>query len=115
MALGLVVCSAVDACCQHGLHRGRHLNGRQRLRQPMTPGLTHRHPGLHQGAHALLQEERVALGALDEQGFERRPAGVIPQQGMQERIGASRWQRVQSQVRVGRLAGPSRADTPAGN
>jgi hypothetical protein len=71
----------VDTCCQHGLHRGRHLNGRQRLRQVVCPGRAHQHPSLHQRAHALFQEEGVALGTRNQELFERRQAGVIPQQG----------------------------------
>ena len=97
----------VDARGQDRLHRGRHLDGRQRLRQAVGPRLAHQPLRFHQGVHALLQEERVALGALDQQGFERRQAGVIPQQGMQERLGAGRWQRVQPQLRVGGLVAPA--------
>jgi hypothetical protein len=44
----------VNAGRQHGLHRGRHLNRRQRLRQAIHPGLTHQHPGLYQSTHAFL-------------------------------------------------------------
>jgi hypothetical protein len=54
---------AVDACRQHRLHCGRHLNGRHGLRQAIGPRRADQHPGLHQGAHALLQKEGIALGA----------------------------------------------------
>ena len=62
---------AVDARRQDGLHRGRHLNRRQRLGQAVGTRLPYQHPGLHQGAHALLQEEGVAPGARDQQLLER--------------------------------------------
>jgi hypothetical protein len=60
----------VDACRQHRLHRGWYLNGRQRLRQAVGPRSAHQHPGLHQGAHALLQKEGIALGARNQELLE---------------------------------------------
>ena len=74
----------VDARRQHRLHRRRHLNGRQRLCQAVCPRFAHQHPGLHQGADALLQEEGVALGARNQERLERCQAGVVAQQGLQE-------------------------------
>ena len=68
----------VDARRQHRLHRGRHLNGWQRLRQVVGPWFAHQHPGLHQGAHALLQEEGVALGARNQELLEGHQAGSSP-------------------------------------
>ncbi len=97
----------VDAGGQHRLHRGRHLNGRQRLRQAVGPGFAHQHPGLHQGAHALLQKEGVALGARNQELLEGRQAGIVPQQGLQELVSAGRRQRVEPQLRVVRLAAPA--------
>ena len=97
----------VDACRQHRLHRGRHLNGRQRLRQAVGPRLAHQHPGLHQGAHALLQKEGVALGARNQELLEGCQAGIIAQQGLQELVSAGRGQRVEPQLRVVRLAAPA--------
>ena len=40
---------------------------RQRPRQPVGAALAGEHPGLDQRAHALLEEERVALGPLDQE------------------------------------------------
>ena len=37
------------------------------LRQPVGAALADQRPGLHQRPHALLQEERVALGPRDQQ------------------------------------------------
>ena len=64
-------------------------------------------PGLHQRPHALLQEEGIALGALDQELLERRQAGVVPQQGLEEFVGARRRQRVEPQLRVVGLAAPA--------
>ena len=77
------------------------------LRQAIRPRLADQHPGLHQGAHALFQEEGIALGARNQELLERRQAGVIPQQGLQELVGAHRRQRVEPQLRVVGLAAPA--------
>ena len=77
----------VDARRQHRLHRGRHLDTRERLGQAVGPLAADQHLRFHQGAHTLLQEERVALGALDQALLERREAGVVPQQGVDECLG----------------------------
>ena len=97
----------VDACRQYRLHRRRHLDGRQGVRQPIGARLTHQHPGLHQGAHALFQEKGIALGARDEQLLERRQAGVRPQQGVEDRLGARRGQRIEPQLRIVGLTAPA--------
>ena len=80
---------------------------RQRLRQAIGPRLAHQHPGLHQGAHALLQKEGIALGARDQELLERHQAGVVPQQGLQELVGTGGRQRVEPQLRVVGLAAPA--------
>ena len=77
------------------------------LRQAIGPRLAHQHPGLHQGAHALLQKEGIALGARDQELLERRQAGVVPQQGLQELVGTRRGQRVEPELRVVGLAAPA--------
>ena len=52
----------VDACRQDRLHRGRHLKGRERLRQAVGPGLAHQLPErqgrLHRALRQLLQRLR---------------------------------------------------------
>jgi hypothetical protein len=58
------------------------------------------HAGLHQGPHALLQEEGVALGAHDLQGLERCQATVLPQECLEHLVRAGRRQRVESQLGV---------------
>ena len=97
----------VDARRQHRLHRGRHLNARQGLRQAIGARRADQHPGLHQGAHALLQEEGVALGARDQERCERCQTGVIPQQRLQQFLGTRRRQRVEPELGVVGLAPPA--------
>jgi len=71
------------------------------------PTLALQYPGLHQCAHALLQEEGIALSTRNEQVCERLQAGVVPEQDVQELVGAQRRQRVQPQLRVIGLATPA--------
>ena len=77
------------------------------LRQPIGARLAHQHPGLHQGAHALFQEKRIALRARDQQPLERRQAGVLPQQGVEDGLGARWRQRIEPQLRIVGLAAPA--------
>src|SRR5262249_46899095 len=71
---------------------------------PPRPG---KHPGLGQGGHPLSQEEGVALGACNQQLFERFQAGGGPQEGLQELVGPRRRQWIQPQLRVVGLAAPA--------
>ena len=89
------------------LHRGRHLHGGERLRQTIGPRLADQHPGLHQGAHTLLQKEGIALRAGDQEPGEGRQAGVVPQQGLEEFVGARSGQRIEPQLRVGGFTAPA--------
>ena len=77
------------------------------LRQAIGPELPDQYPRLHQGAHALLQKEGIALGARDQELFERREAGVVPQQRLKNGVGARRRQRIEPQLRVVGLAAPA--------
>jgi hypothetical protein len=72
----------VDTRRQHGLHGGGDLDTRQSPPQAIGPALADEHPRLGQGAHALLQEEGIALGARNEQVGERFQTRVVPQQGL---------------------------------
>jgi hypothetical protein len=56
----------IDAGRQHCLHRGRHLDARERLRQAIGTWGAHQDAMFHQRPHALLQKEGVALGACDQ-------------------------------------------------
>jgi hypothetical protein len=98
---------AVDASRQNRLHSRRHLNGRQRRRHAIGPRLAHQGPGLHQRPHALLQEEGIALGALDQELGERAQAGVVPHEVLEEGVGTRRRQGIQPHLRVIGLAPPA--------
>src|SRR6266852_4098380 len=63
--------------------------------------------GLHQGPHALLQEEGVALGLLDEKLLERLEPAVGTQEGLEEVLGALGAQGVKPELRVVGLAPPA--------
>ena len=94
--------AASTACTVAG-----HLNGRQGLRQAIGPRLAHQHAGLHQRAHALLQEEGIAFGARDQELRERCQAGIVPKQGL-EHLGGTGWrQRVEAELRVVGLTAPA--------
>jgi hypothetical protein len=67
---------AINTRRQHRLHCGRHLDGRQGLRQTIGAGCAHQHACFDQGTHAFLQEERIPLRALNQEPFQRRQTGV---------------------------------------
>ena len=91
---------AVDAGRQDGLHRGGDLQALEGLCQAIGAALADQHPGFHQGPDALFQEKGVALGALDQEPLERHQAGVVPQQGLQQFLGARGGQGVEPELRV---------------
>src|SRR5437879_1229073 len=91
---------AVNTCHQDGLHRGWYLNRWERLSQAVGAQCPHQHLSLHQGTHALLQKEWVALGAGDQESRKRLYTRIIPQQGGEQLLGTGRWQRVESELCV---------------
>ena len=97
----------VDAGGQHGLHRGRHLNARESLRQAIRPALADQGLGLGQGPDALLQKEGVPLGPLDQALLERLEAGVAPEEGLEQFLGTGRWQGVEPELGVVGLVPPA--------
>jgi hypothetical protein len=48
----------------------------------MRPPLAAQGLGLHQGLHALLQEERIPLAPLDQEGCETFEPGVVAEEGL---------------------------------
>ena len=98
---------AVNPRRQHRLHRRRYLHGWQGLRQVIGPALAAEHPGLHQGAHAFLQEEGIALGARNEALDERLQGRVLPEELVQQFLGTRGWERVEAELSVVRLAAPA--------
>ena len=105
---------AVDARRQHRLHRGRHLHARRGLCQAIGPRLPDQHPGLHQGAHALLQEEGIALGARDQQLLERVGRRLARRPPAGPARTPRRWPAAAGRAAVAcsRSCCPSRAGTP---
>ena len=71
---------AVDAGRQDRLHGARHLDGRECPGQLVATALADQHPGLHECPHALLEEEGIALGPLDEEALERAQVGAASEQ-----------------------------------
>jgi hypothetical protein len=72
-------------------------------------GSTHavQHPGLHQGAHALFQEEGVALRARNQALDKRLEGRMLSKEAMQQCLGAFRWEQVEPELRVVCLATPA--------
>ena len=77
------------------------------LCQAIGAALADQHPGFHQGPDALLQEKGVALGALDQEPLERHEAGIVPQEGLQQFLGARGGQGVEPELRVVGLVPPA--------
>ena len=98
----------VDASSEDGLDRRRDAvssSGRTRRYAPRSPASA---PALDERLHALLEEERVALGPVDQAPPERRHGGVgvEPEEVVQQLVGAGRGQWIDPQLRVERLAPP---------
>src|SRR5262249_54499503 len=68
--------------------------------------LTGQDSGLHQRPDTLLQKKRIAFRTRNQELGERRQAGVVPEQGLQEFVRAHWWQRVQPQLGVVGLRTP---------
>ena len=81
--------------------------GGQGLRQVIGPALADQHPGLHQGAHALLQEEGIALGTRNEELDQRLQGRMIPEELVQQFLGTRGGERIEAELRVVRLAAPA--------
>ncbi len=105
----------VDPGGQHGLHRGRHLNAWKHLRQAIRPTLADQGLGLGQGPDALLQKEGVPLGPLDQALLERLEAGVVTEKGLEEFLGARRWQGIEPELGIVSLVPPAMLVLRAGS
>ena len=69
--------------------------------------VTDQHPCFHQGTDALLQKKGVTLGALDQEPLERHQAGIVPQEGLQQFLGARGGQGVEPELGVVSLVPPA--------
>ena len=70
----------IDARGQHRLYRSRYLNTWERLGQAICSPLTDQHLRFYQSAHALLQEEGIALGACDQALCQQCQARIVPEE-----------------------------------
>ena len=98
---------AIDARGQHRLHGGGHLDLLDFPREAIVTAIARQHLGLGEGVHALFQEERIALGALDQELLERPQARVVAHQRPQQLLGALGRQRIDAELGVVALAGPA--------
>jgi hypothetical protein len=76
----------VDASREHRLHGDRHMAFRQRPREPVGASGADEDLSLDQTADALLHEERVPFGPLDQQALEREKIRLLAQHGFQEAL-----------------------------
>ena len=105
----------VDAGGQHGLHRRRDLDGREGPCQPVGTALAGQRSGLDERPHALLQEERVPLGPLDQHALERVERSVGPDQRAEELRRRARAVRGRAAAACSRCGRPTGAGTRAGS
>jgi hypothetical protein len=77
------------------------------MRHAVGSRLAYQGSGLHQGPHALLQEEGIALSALDQEFVEGSQAHVVSQEGLKEGVSIHRRQGIEPQLRVVGLAPPA--------
>ena len=96
----------VDARGQNVLYRAGHVDRRQAAHQMVGASGARDCARLDQRPDALLDEERIALGALDQEPLERTQPGVGPEEDLEQRLGALPGQRVDPQLRVGGRAAP---------
>ena len=96
---------------QQRLHGRRDLDRLGILDQTVGASLAGEGPGLHQGPDAFLEEERIALGALDEQALERGELGTVAHQSLEQLLRALRRQRVDPELAIVGLADSSRGCT----
>jgi hypothetical protein len=96
----------VDASRQDGMDGAGDLDVRQWCRQSIRAPLPDQRVRLHQCADALLEEEGIALGALDQERLQSREV-VGAKQRLQELVGARGRQRIDPNLRVVCLAAPA--------
>jgi hypothetical protein len=96
----------VDASGEHGLHGGRHVDIRQGPRQAVRPPRPEQCSCLNKLAHALFQEERIALRPRDQGRLERLESGVGPEHRTEELLGGLPRQGVEPDLCVGGAGAP---------
>ena len=107
---GLLACSEpVDPRGEDGLHAGRHRILLHRRREPVGAALALKAPALDERLHELLDEERVASGALADQLRQPVQGGIGAEQVRQQRLGRLGAQRGEGDLAVVGARHPRRA------
>ena len=96
----------VDVRRQHRLHGRGHVEGVERLRQPIGPRCPDQEARLDQRLYALLHEERITFRARPQQRCERCETGVVPEYRLQQHVSAHGRQGVDPDLRIVGLAPP---------
>src|SRR5262245_22731347 len=97
----------VNARRQYRLHRDRHLQAFNGTSQAVRPAIADEDFGLNERANALLQEERIAFGPLDEELLERHECSVGTQEALEETLRTFGGERVDPQLCVVRPPAPA--------
>ena len=96
----------IDARRDQGLHRRGDLEAVHRSRRTVGATLPREEARLHEGPHALLEEERVAVRALDEEPLHRAQLRALPEHRAQHLGRALRPQRLEAELGVVGLVAP---------
>src|SRR6266498_1243506 len=91
---------AIDASRQDGLDGRRNLDVRERPGQPIRPAFTCEHPRLDESADALLEEQWVPLGPLDQPRLQRIKRGALAEETPEQLANAFGRQRIEPELRV---------------
>src|SRR5262249_1633860 len=86
--------------------RGRHLAPLPQPGEAICTLVARQHFCFHKAPHALLEEERVAFRALDEQRAKRSQRSVGAEQAVEQALGRLGPERVESNLGVVALASP---------
>src|SRR5262245_49358767 len=73
---------------------------RRRTREAMGPRGPAEDVSLHQGPHAFLEEERVPLGALDQETPHPEQGRIVSEQARQQGLGALAPQRIDAELAI---------------
>ena len=96
----------VDARGEEGVHARRDLDGVDGAGRAIRPRLADEELRLGQTPHALLEEERVALRARDQEPFEVTELRIGPHERLEKFLGTLARQGVDTQLRVVGLTSP---------
>jgi len=91
---------------QNRLNRGRQLEVLNRAHEPIGPAFPREHSRVDKDPHAFLQEEGIALRALDQEAPEVREGRVRPKERVKQLLRGCRRQRVEPDLLVVRLVPP---------